>query len=106
MTKTFSPWLLALAVGVLALSLVGCRSFSNICNEENKCSDGNDKDLDACIVEAQHTEELASELGCGSEFDAVFDCYEEKAECNNNSYGLTDDDCETVSREYSYCMKY
>jgi len=104
MTRTSSRRRLALIAGILALSVTGCRSFSDYCSEANQCVDGNDKDLDACTVEAQHQEELAIELGCSSEFDAYFDCLEEEAECNNKKYGLPDDECETLSREFSYCV--
>ena len=46
---------------------------------------------------------MASEFGCSSEFSTYQDCLAEKAECNNNSYGLEGNDCEDESREYSKC---
>jgi len=94
----------ALAIAVAAsVGILGCESFTTYCEDQNSCHDGNEQDLEACIVDKEHESEAASEFGCGDEFSTFQDCVEEKAECNNDVFGLDGDDCEDESREYSKC---
>ncbi len=90
------PWL-ALA----ALAAVGCGGpdFQAICEKAEDCVEGNEKDIEACVVGLEATADAADAIGCTEEFDAFYECFGEKFSCE----GIEDDACEVESRALGRC---
>ena len=67
----------------LAATLAGCGGPDHeaLCEQQQDCIGGNDKDLEACIATYDYVEDMSSEVGCGDEYDAFFECRESKLEC-------------------------
>ncbi|AKT37870.1 hypothetical protein [Chondromyces crocatus] len=83
--------LLGLKLGSLALLLVstgvGCgRGYSAFCEEMMDCQRGNDADIEACIIELERQEEIASIYGCDDDWDRAFTCVEEESHCRARVY--------------------
>jgi hypothetical protein len=93
-------------VGALLLVplATSCQSFADYCAEQNDCHDGNDRDLEHCEDSQSVESDRASLYGCSDEFDALFECTEAEAECENDNYGVFDDSCEDEQRDYGSCM--
>lgn len=120
-------------LGLLAMAAttLGCGiNHRSLCEEVEDCREGNEQDIDACVVTAETSERLADDIGCQEEYDTYFDCYIDKAscesetiglscqtnddcpvgscnasnECERNNYGLDSDDCEAEQRALSRCF--
>ncbi len=106
MERTLGRRLIGLVLGLTAaaLSAEACQSFDTYCEELADCEDGNDADIDACIIRQETEADRASLYGCTEWFDLFVECAESNAKCRNDRYGLVDDDCEDEQREYSSCM--
>ncbi len=72
---------------VSAAALGGCGSqFRKYCQAEADCEGGNDKDVDACIAQANGAEESASAYDCSDAFSKLADCYERTGNCEKGKY--------------------
>lgn len=83
---------------VSALAATGCGGpdFSAICEQQEDCAGGNERDREACVVAFEGAAGLADDLGCTDEFDAFFACTEEFAACRDMPTGepcMADSDC-------------
>ncbi|HHH10775.1 MAG TPA: hypothetical protein ENK23_01690 [Sorangium sp.] len=83
----------ALLLPALVLG-AGCSGsdLQTLCDEAVSCHDGNDQDVEACLVVARREEELQVELGCGAEHDAYTACFVDRVKCSTS---LTGSDCQT-----------
>ena len=98
-------WPMALCGALLlALGVGGCSRFGDICQAATDCANGNDRDLDACIVDAEAAADRADLFGCTEWFNEYRDCIESRSRCQNNVYGLAVDDCQNEHERYSSCM--
>lgn len=83
---------------VTAVSLVaGCGSqFKDFCTQKAQCEGGNDKDINACVAEAEgaYNEEKAYE--CQDPMDKLVDCWNNKGICKEGHYGADCSDAQTV----------
>lgn len=81
----------------LALALVGAAGcgpdIGAICEKQEDCLGGNESDLDACTAAAEGAAEMADDIGCADEFDAVLTCLEPKLECITGQACMADNDC-------------
>lgn len=89
----FFPWLV-----LSALVATGCGGpdFTAICDEQEACSGGNDKDRAACVAAFEGFADVADDIGCAAEFDAYYVCSQEHASCRESPTGdtcMTDSDC-------------
>ena len=89
----FFPWLF-----LSALAATGCGGpdFEAICDEQEICAGGNEKDREACVVAFEGFAEVADDIGCADEFDAYFLCSQENASCRDLPTGdtcMADNDC-------------
>ena len=87
----------ALAVGLAA----GCGGpdHEGFCERQQECIGGNDADLEACIVSLDYLEDSADDQGCDDEYEAVFECRDEKLECDAQDLGFpcsSNADCDQV----------
>ena len=62
------PRTLALAIRVLIACTLGGCTYENMCADEMQCRDGNDADVDACVIGYEQNEDLADLYG---EFQAL-----------------------------------
>jgi hypothetical protein len=86
----------ALAGGVAAC---GGPDHEAICQQQRDCIGGNDKDLEACIATYDFVEDMADEVGCSDEYEAVFECREGELECETQDTGAfceSSADCEQI----------
>ncbi|MEM9696800.1 MAG: hypothetical protein AAGA56_29965 [Myxococcota bacterium] len=98
-------FLLRLLASAMLLSALGCgRDFRAVCEEQVDCADGNELDVEACIVEQESQQERADIFGCSEWYDLRQDCFEERADCNNGAYGLEGDDCEDENQDLASCF--
>ena len=92
---------------VVGFGAIGCGpDFQTVCEDSEKCYNGNDADIEACVALFEHEQDVADIRGCGDEFDVWFECYMDKATCDtqNNDYGLRNNsDCEAESNAYQHC---
>jgi hypothetical protein len=97
---------LGLVFGFLAVGLTaeGCGSFQTICEEAIDCENGNDADVDACVVTLDAEEERASLYGCTEWYDLYAECREKDSQCQMNRFGLFNNDCDDEARDFSSCM--
>ena len=93
---------------VIACGAIGCGpDIQAVCEESEKCRDGNEADVGACVALGEYEEDIADLHGCSSEFSDYFDCFQAEASCDsaNNDYGLTDNTaCEAESNAYQRCQ--
>ena len=110
---------------------VGCGpDLQSICEQAEDCHGGNEKDVEACVVQMETEQELVDDIGCSDEYDEYMECYEGSAECRDGgpgvpcqteadcggaacdggqcagtkSYGLDDDACEVERNDYQQCF--
>jgi hypothetical protein len=89
--------LLFAGLGLVAALATGCGpDIGAICEAREACIGGNDADIDACIASYDGQRDLAYDIGCGDEFDAVTTCSEPLLECSSQPTGemcATNSDC-------------
>jgi len=105
MTKGIFPRRSCAALAALAAVACG-PDFDTYCEEAEACLGGNDADIEACVASAEGEGDVASEIGCGDEFDEFVDCYLDKADCIDQTTGMpcTDDtQCNQVPQLNSHC---
>jgi hypothetical protein len=96
----------SLIIGAVLSFSVGCgTSFSQFCEDQNLCEEGNELDIDACTASFETSAELADLRNCGAEFDEVFDCYAENSRCNDGSYGPDEDTCRGAEQRLQECVQ-
>lgn len=103
--------ILKLGLGGLALMIAaatsGCSTYGSYCEAAMDCMGGNDADIEACEINQDEAEEIASIRDCSAEFDALFACVEEESSCEEiatvevYTYG---NDCENEEEDYNDCM--
>ena len=93
----------SILLGAIALAGCGGPDHQAICQEREDCSDGNDKDVEACVAEYDLKEDVAGDLGCSSEYDTYYECFQDAARCKNKSYGVDPNDCEAEHNAYQRC---
>ncbi len=88
------------ALALAALAAVGCGGpdFQALCEKAEGCADGNDKDIEACVVGLEASADVADAIGCTDEFDAYYECLGEKYACEG-----IEDACETEGRVLGRC---
>jgi len=87
----------------LVVGLLACDPYGAYCEEAMDCMGGNEQDVDACVVELEGREEHAALWDCDEYFDALFECLELEADCDNDYY-TPDDSCEDEQEDYEACM--
>ena len=92
-----------LLLSAIVLSGCGGPNHQTICEKSEDCIDGNDKDVAACVAQRDAEEEIAGDVGCGSEYDAYYECFQDAARCKNKNYGIEANDCETEKNAYQHC---
>ena len=93
------PWLI---VSALAAQGCGGPDIDAICQEREQCLAGNEADIEACVVSFEGVSDLASDIGCGDEFDAYWICQETQASCRDLPTGqncMADADCDVDDNE-------
>jgi len=94
-------WLAALPLGALACS---GPDIDTMCDKIEDCRGGNDKDVEACVIELEHLEDSYDEIGCSSEFDEYFECVEGNATCKDKSWSVhSGNACETENNAFQRC---
>lgn len=86
------------------LTAEACLSFDTFCEERVDCEDGNEKDVEACIVSEEADLEVADLYGCTDEFELFAECREKDATCVNDNYILENNDCDDERIEYQSCI--
>lgn len=98
------PRTLGSAIFVVACTLVGCAPYSTLCEDEMQCRDGNEADIDACIVGYERNADLADLYDCPDLWDRYVDCVYEKAHCENSDVWTTDGNCTDERDDYNNCV--
>ncbi|MDI1431266.1 hypothetical protein [Polyangium sorediatum] len=101
--RTLSRTLGLAALALLAGTGLGCAPYGALCEEEMSCRDGNDADIDACIVGYETREDVASIYGCEDRWDGYLLCMEENFRCDGNSW-TTRDNCNDERNRYNDCV--
>ncbi len=97
-----TTWTFALLLGA---TLLGCGSrFEAYCEDRNDCLDGNDEDKQACIESNEGSADAIGAYGCEEEYDEVFECIEDKSDCNDGVYGLEAGDCDDEAEDLADCV--
>ncbi len=105
MGKRLLRMALMAACGASMLSLAGaCDSFDDYCQALMDCADGNEADVERCVVQAEAEADRASLYGCSEYFDNYRVCLEEESECVNNDVFTPEDRCRDEEREFGSCM--
>jgi hypothetical protein len=82
-------WVLALVVFAS-----GCGpDIAAFCEAREGCIAGNDADIDACEASYHGLRDNAYDIGCGEEYDLLFECYAPQYECIGSTPCSTIDDC-------------
>ena len=78
-TRPIAAWTLPVGVALAA----GCTSpYVELCERGAVCRGANDRDIDACIVEQEEREEVASIFGCDDQWNAYVDCMVDRGTCS------------------------
>ncbi|MBI4705815.1 MAG: hypothetical protein HY744_32375 [Deltaproteobacteria bacterium] len=92
-----------LMVGMLAAcAVVACNKYGTYCQDAEDCVGGNDADIDACVVDSNEQEDVASAYGCSEEFDALWECAEPDAHCDKDKW-IYSDKCESKYKSLTEC---
>ena len=71
------------ALALLGALAAGCTSpYVELCERGAVCRGANDRDIDACIVEQEEREEVASIFGCDDQWNAYVDCMVDRGTCS------------------------
>ena len=89
---------------LIACTVGGCAPYSSMCADEMDCRDGNDADIDACIIGYESSEELGDLHGCGDFWNRCIDCRYEQAHCENSDVWTDDGDCSDEWNDYNDCV--
>ena len=102
--KRHYAWLI---LTVLSLTACGGPDITTLCEEQEACVGGNEADIDACIASYEGFLELASDIGCSDEVDALFACQEGRLSCREVPAGggmcATDADCDNQGNNPERC---
>lgn len=85
-----------LALAALAAQGCGGPDIQAICEAQEGCYGGNEKDIEACVIALEARADAADALGCSDEFDESYACFEENASCRSEPTGqpcTTTDEC-------------
>ena len=94
---------LPVVLAVASLALAGCGSkFKTYCENKSQCSGGNDKDINACVAEAEGGKDVASAYDCSDPFNKVVDCYDSTGHCKSGVYTV---DCDSEQTALAACEK-
>jgi hypothetical protein len=88
MTKAHRALGPLLALAALAASGCGGPDFEEICQEQEDCTGGNEKDVESCIAQLEGNAEEADILGCGDELDELYDCVTDRLDCQSQPTGI------------------
>jgi hypothetical protein len=101
------PRILGPLLGALAAGLTGCGpDIDAICLATEECVGGNDADIEACVAFYDYQAEIADIEGCTDEYDVLFTCAEEVADCQSENTGtpcMDDAECENPLYAYTNC---
>ncbi|MBK9266295.1 MAG: hypothetical protein IPM54_41730 [Polyangiaceae bacterium] len=100
------PRTLGSAIKLLtACTLLGaCTSYSTMCVDEMDCRDGNDADVDACVIGYESQDDLASLHGCSDFWNRYIDCRVERSHCESSDIWTDDGDCSDEWDDYRDCV--
>jgi len=93
--------LLIVFSGAIALLASGCQaSVDDLCNKICSCSDTcSDQAIQECIAYYEQYQKLATEVGCGDEFQAAISCGA-SGHCEDGAYTT---DCDKEGAALSTC---
>jgi hypothetical protein len=96
---------LVLLLSAAAASLTtGCgSSYSQICADRNDCENGNERDVEACEIDLDRSEEIASLEGCDQQWEELVDCVEASGRCSEHHWNT--ERCKAESDRYGDCIK-
>jgi len=99
------PRTLGLAISLLiACTLGACTTYGSMCADEMECRDGNDADIDACVVGYDAQEELGDLHGCTDFWNRYIDCRSVEAHCENSDIWTDDGNCSDEWDDYRDCV--
>jgi hypothetical protein len=92
----------ALAALMISPLLMCGSSAGTLCDSQQICEGGNDKDVLACKARIETAQDVASTYGCSGEYSKVLDCAAEKGACINKNYKA--DGCAELLTAYATCI--
>jgi hypothetical protein len=91
--------------GVLLLPLLNCSSkIATLCEQQQTCEGGNDKDVKACEEEIAGERDVAAAYDCKDQFNQVLECVTDKGSCNNKRF-VGGTSCNALSESLEACKK-
>jgi hypothetical protein len=96
--------LLLLSYVLAAVMCAACGGYGSYCDEVMNCMGGNDADLEACEINLDASEEVASIENCSEEFDAWFTCLEEESECRDENW-TAEERCDDENEKLQGCLE-
>jgi len=77
--------LMVVVVAVAGSLSAGCGSgYSQYCQDQMDCRNGNDRDVEACEIDASKDEDVASLEGCDDQWAQLVDCRESDGRCTTD----------------------
>jgi len=96
-----------LCVAALLGSAFACTDYSGYCEEAIDCEDGNEVDVEACVVDMEEREAEAALWDCDEYFDALYECRVDNSKCKDEKYESKDSDgkekCQDELDDLSAC---
>lgn len=84
-----------------ALLAVGCGSYGDMCERAAQCRGGaSDTDIDACVIELEQKEEIASLYECDDAWDNYVSCIDEHGVCDGDKLS----GCDPQKDSYKQCI--
>lgn len=86
---------------LIACTLGACTPYGSLCELKMDCEGGNAADTEACIIDYEAGEELAALRGCSDDLDRYLECFDTRADCDNNSFNAgnaCDDELDDLNR--------
>ena len=95
----------AVSLVVVGLASVGCGRAEERCDLKCECELCSDRKYDECVIGVDYAIDRAAALECSEDYDAYFDCYVDRADCDNDTYsfGLDGDDCSDEAKDLFDC---
>lgn len=88
----------------LFVAIPGCDPYGAYCDEKMDCEDGNEMDVESCVVDLEEEEERASLWDCDEYFDIYFECLELESECESDHYIVDGNNCNSEAEDLDSCM--
>lgn len=92
---------LSAAIALACMVASGCSNpYADICERGAVCRGSNDRDIDACIIQQESNEQVASIYGCDNQWNDYIDCMVANGSCMGDKLS----GCDAFKDQWKRCI--